>query len=553
MMGSRNRKDWMEKVYAPFVKKTKERKARFRTSSGVDIEPLYAPAGEVDADYAARIAFPGEFPFTRGVYPSMYRGRAWTIRQYAGFGTARATNERFRSLLKAGQHGLSVAFDLPTQMGMDSDDPRALGEVGRVGVAIDTVDDLAAVFEGIPLGEVSTSMTINATASVLLAMYVVVAEERGVARRSLAGTVQNDILKEYIARGTYIFPPPPSMRIITDMFAWAGREMPDWNPISISGYHIREAGSTAAQEIAFTLGNGVAYVGAGVAAGIDVDAFAPRLSFFFNVHNNFFEEAAKFRAARRMWARLMRERFHAKNDDSLKLRFHSQTAGSTLTAQQAENNVVRVALQALSAVLGGTQSLHTNSLDEALGLPSERASHIALRTQQVILEESGVTDTIDPLGGSWYVEQLTDELEARASAIMDEVEKRGGMIPAIQDGFPQRQIERASYEFQKALERGEERVVGVNAYPDDAGGEIPVFRVDPAQEKEQVARLAARRESRDGARVAAALARLDAAAKSTENLMPPIVEAVAARATIGEICGTLARTFGRHREGGGPT
>jgi methylmalonyl-CoA mutase N-terminal domain/subunit len=393
-------------------------------------------------------------------------------------------------------------------------------------------------------------MTINATASVLLAMYCVVAEERGVARASLSGTVQNDILKEYIARGTYIFPPAPSMRIITDMFAWASREMPNWNPISISGYHIREAGSTAAQEIAFTLGNGAAYVRAGVEAGIDVDVFAPRLSFFFNVHNHFFEEAAKFRAARRLWARLMRERFRARNEDSLKLRFHTQTAGSTLTAQQPENNVVRVSLQALAAVLGGTQSLHTNSLDEALGLPSERASHIALRTQQVILEESGVTDTIDPLGGSHYVEALTDELEARAGAIMDEVEKRGGMIAAIEAGFPQREIERASWEFQKALERGEQRVVGINAYTDNAGQEVPAFRVDPALEREQVAQLKTRRAARNAGRVSAALAALDAAARTSENLMPRIVEAVAARATIGEICATLARTFGRHAEGG---
>ena len=549
-MASRTRQEWLDKAYAPFMAKMKARAAKIKTSSGIEIDPLYAPDTAASSAEAERLGFPGEFPFTRGVYPSMYRGRPWTIRQYAGFGNARATNERFRSLLAAGQNGVSVAFDLPTQMGLDSDDPRALGEVGRVGVAIDTVDDLALVFDGIPLDSVSASMTINATASVLLAMYCVVAEERGIKRASLSGTVQNDILKEYVARGTYIFPPGPSMRIVTDMFAWAAREMPNWNPISISGYHIREAGSTAAQEIAFTLANGVAYVQAGVNAGLDVDAFAPRLSFFFNVHNDFFEEAAKFRAARRMWARLMRERFHAKNKDSLKLRFHSQTAGSTLTAQQPENNVVRVALQALAAVLGGTQSLHTNSMDEALGLPSERASRLALRTQQVILEESGVTHTVDPLGGSYYVESLTDALEGQARAIMDEVERRGGMIPAIQDGFPQREIERASYEFQKSLERGEARVVGVNAHTDNGDDEIPVFRVDPALEREQTAALAARRKTRDGARVQTALGHLDAAAKSTDNLMPHIVEAVTVRATIGEICGTLAATFGRHREGG---
>jgi methylmalonyl-CoA mutase N-terminal domain/subunit len=548
MMGSGDRKQWRETVYAPSVAKNGERRS-FRTSSGIEIEPLYAPEGPVDEAYRSRLGFPGEYPFTRGVYPSMYRGRPWTIRQYAGFGTARETNRRFRSLLAAGQTGVSCAFDLPTQMGLDSDDPRALGEVGRVGVAIDTVDDLAVVFEEIPLERVSASMTINATASVLLAMYCVVAEERGIARASLSGTVQNDILKEYIARGTYVFPPAPSMRLVTDMFAWAAKEMPNWNPISISGYHIREAGSTAAQEIAFTLGNGIAYVRAGVDAGLEVDRFAPRLSFFFNVHNHFFEEAAKFRAARRMWAHIMRERFGAKSDDSMRLRFHTQTAGSTLTAQQPENNVVRVALQALSAVLGGTQSLHTNSMDEALGLPSEHASHLALRTQQVILEESGVTHGIDPLGGSWLVESLTDVLEEKANTILDEVDRRGGMISAIEDGYPQREIERASYEYQKALERGEERVVGVNAYTADAGAEIPVFRVDPALEREQAERLATARHARDNARVQATLSHLHSAAGTRDNLMPRIIDAVAARATIGEICTTLARTFGRHREG----
>jgi methylmalonyl-CoA mutase N-terminal domain/subunit len=549
MMGSKDKRHWFENIYAPFIARGKARRSNFKTSSGIELEPLYAPEGAPDESYLSRIGFPGEFPFTRGVYPSMYRGRPWTIRQYAGFGTARETNQRFHSLLAAGQHGVSVAFDLPTQMGLDSDDPRALGEVGRVGVAIDTVDDLAIVFDGIPLDTVSASMTINATASVLLAMYCVVAEERGIARATLSGTVQNDILKEYIARGTYVFPPAPSMRLVTDMFAWAAKEMPNWNPISISGYHIREAGSTAAQEIAFTLGDGIAYVNAGVEAGLDVDEFAPRLSFFFNVHNHFFEEAAKFRAARRMWAHIMKERFHARADDSLKLRFHAQTAGSTLTAQQPSNNVVRVALQGLAAVLGGTQSLHTNSMDEALGLPSEEASRLALRTQQVILEESGVTHTIDPLGGSYFVEALTDELEKKAQTILDEVDRRGGMIMAIEDGYPQREIERASYEFQKALERGDERVVGVNAYTESGGAEIPVFRVDPKLEKDQCARLKSAREARDNAHVQAALARLDSAAKTRDNLMPHIVEAVKARASIGEICGTLAKTFGRHHEG----
>ena len=547
-MASRSKKEWKEKTFRPTVEKSQERKRKFRTSSGIQVDPLYA-LEDAPFDALAQVGYPGEFPFTRGVYPSMYRGRPWTIRQYAGFGTARETNQRFRSLLAHGQHGVSVAFDLPTQMGLDSDDPLALGEVGRVGVAIDTVDDIATVFDGIPLDSISASMTINATASILLAMVVVTAEERGLSRQALSGTVQNDILKEYIARGTYVFPPAPSMRIITDMFAWCTAELPAWNPISISGYHIREAGSTAAQEIAFTLSNGITYVAAGVAAGLDVDTFAPRLSFFFNVHNNFFEEVAKFRAARRIWARIMRERFAAKNDDSLKLRFHSQTAGSTLTAQQPENNVVRVSLQALAAVLGGTQSLHTNSLDEALGLPSERAARIALRTQQVLLEETGTADTIDPLGGSYFVERLTDELEARARGLMDEVEKRGGMIAASETGFPQREIERASYEFQKALERGEERVVGVNAHVEEGVETIPVFRVDPALEREQVAALAARRAARDGGRVSASLAALQAGARGSGNRLPLGVGAVRARATIGEICTALAKVFGRHREG----
>ncbi len=549
-MASRSRKDWRRDTYEPFVAKRPERRKRFRNSSDIEIEAVYTVDDAPHSSSADRIGFPGEYPFTRGVYPTMYRGRPWTIRQYAGFGNARATNERFRKLLERGQTGLSVAFDLPTQMGLDSDHPLAAGEVGRVGVAIDTVDDLATLFDGIRLDDVSSSMTINATASILLAMYVVVAEERGAKRAQLAGTVQNDILKEYIARGTYVFPPAPSMRIITDMFAWCAREMPSWNPISISGYHIREAGATAAQEIAFTLADGVAYVQAGVGAGLAVDDFAPRLSFFFNVHNNFFEEVAKFRAARRMWATIMRERFGAKKDDSLRLRFHTQTAGSTLTAQQPENNVVRTALQALAAVLGGTQSLHTNSLDEALGLPSDRAARIALRTQQVILEESGVADTIDPVGGSHYVETLTGALEERATAIMQEIERRGGMITAIEQGYPQREIERSSYDYQKALERGEERVVGVNAYVEGDAGDTPVFRVDPALEPEQVALLAKRRAARDNARVEAALAALHAAAGGPANLMPPILEAVSARATIGEICATLARTFGRYREGG---
>jgi len=534
-------KDWRDKVYEPFVAKHPERRKHFRTASGLDVAPLYTTAHGEDG-------LPGAFPFTRGIYPTMYRGRPWTIRQYAGFGNARATNERFRYLLEHGQKGLSIAFDLPTQMGYDSDDPMALGEVGRVGVAIDTVDDMGVVLDGIPLDVVSTSMTINATASILLAMYVVVAEERGIDRRTLTGTVQNDILKEYIARGTYIFPPGPSVRLITNMFAWCAAELPGWNPISISGYHIREAGSTAVQELAFTLANGITYVQAGLEAGLDVDAFAPRLSFFFNVHNDFFEEIAKFRAARRLWAHIMRDRFGAKKDASLLLRFHTQTAGSSLTAQQPENNVSRVTLQAMAAVLGGTQSLHTNSYDEALGLPSDRTSRIALRTQQVILEESGVTSTIDPVGGSYYVEALTDELEARALSLIEEVDAMGGMIAAIDRGFPQREIERSAWEFQKAVESGDTHVVGVNAYVEEAVAPPAVFRVDPSLETEQTAELSQRRKQRDADAVQALLERLRAAAAGEENLFPHILEAVRARVTIGEICGALASQFGRYRD-----
>lgn len=546
-MASKNKRDWLAKTYTPFKDKRGERKPEFTTSSGIPVEPLYTAEDAPDGD-TGRIGYAGEFPFTRGVYPTMYRGRPWTIRQYAGFGTARETNARFRSLLERGQKGLSIAFDLPTQMGLDSDDPLALGEVGRVGVAIDTVDDMRVVLDGIPVEAVSTSMTINATASVLLAMYVAVAEERGVDRRSLAGTVQNDILKEYIARGTYIFPPAPSVRLITNMFAWCAKELPQWNPISISGYHIREAGSTAAQEIAFTLADGITYVQAGIDAGLDVDTFAPRLSFFFNAHNNFLEEVAKFRAARRLWATTMRERFGAKKDASMLLRFHTQTAGSTLTAQQPENNVARVTLQAMAAVLGGTQSLHTNSYDEALGLPSDHTARIALRTQQVIAEETGVTDTIDPLGGSYYVESLTDRLEALARAEIEKIDRLGGMVPAIDAGYPQREIERSAYDYQRAVERDDARVVGVNAYAEDEEVEAAVFRVDPGLETRQIEELNGRRGERDASAVEAVLSRLDTAAKTDENLFPVILEAVKARATIGEICSTLAATFGRYRD-----
>ena len=536
---------WRDKVYHPEVDKRPERKSGFETSSHIEIEPLYTQERD---DYTNNVGFPGQFPFTRGVYPTMYRGRPWTIRQYAGFGTAQETNERFHFLLEKGQKGLSVAFDLPTQMGYDSDDPMAQGEVGKVGVAIDTIHDMRTLLDGIPLDRISTSMTINATASVLLALYVAVGEEQGVDRAKLAGTVQNDILKEYIARGTYIFPPGPSVRLITDMFAWCAQNLPNWNPISISGYHIREAGSTAAQEIAFTLADAITYVEAGVNAGLDVDTFAPRLSFFFNVHNNFVEEVAKFRAARRMWARIMKERFKAQRPESMRLRFHTQTAGSTLTAQQPDNNVVRVTIQALAAVLGGTQSLHTNSMDEALGLPGDHAARLALRTQQVILEESGVTDTVDPLGGSYAVEALTDALEEKANEMIVAIDDMGGMVKAIEAGYPQREIERAAYEYQQSLERGDQKVVGVNDYVESEEAPPNVFKMNPNLERDQVAKLQERRQQRDAAKADAALSALDQAAQGDDNLFPLILDAVKAEVSVGEICKTLAKHFGRYRD-----
>ncbi len=521
-----------------------ERRERFETSSGIEIGPLQGP--EVPDP---RLGFPGEPPFTRGVQPNMYRGRFWTMRQYAGFGTAQESNERYRYLLSQGTTGLSVAFDLPTQMGMDSDDPRCAGEVGKVGVAIDSVEDMAVLLDQIPLGDVSTSMTINAPASVLLAMYVVIAERQGVSASKLRGTVQNDILKEYFARGTYIFPPRPSMRLVTDMFGWCAENTPAWNTISISGYHIREAGSTAAQELAFTLADGVSYVRAAVAAGLDVDTFGKRLSFFFNAHNNFLEEVAKFRAARRMWGRIMRERFGAKTDRACMLRFHTQVAGSTLTAQQVDNNVVRVALQALSAVMGGTQSLHTNSKDEALGLPTAEAALLALRTQQVIAHESGVADFVDPLAGSYVVEELTDELEARATALMDRVEELGGMIPAIEAGFPQREIQDAAYSYQLAVERKEQIVVGVNRFADEgAASPAEVLKVDPELERAQVERLRAHRASRATGVVERHRAALVDGARGDANLMGLIVDAVRDGLTVGEVCGALESVFGRYVE-----
>jgi methylmalonyl-CoA mutase N-terminal domain/subunit len=517
--------------------------------SGIPVSPVYRP-GDVTSDYSHDVADPGVFPFTRGVQPSMYRGRLWTMRQYAGFGTAQETNARFRHLLEAGQTGLSVAFDLPTQMGIDSDSPRAEGEVGRVGVAIDSVDDLATLLDGIPLDKVSTSMTINATASTLLAMYVVVAEERGIARSKLSGTIQNDILKEYIARGTYVYPPQPSLALIAETFRFCAAEVPNWNPISVSGYHMREAGATAVQELAFTFANGLAYVQRAVDAGLPVDSFAPRVSFFFACHNDLFEEVAKFRAARRIWARLMRERFGA-NEASCKLRFHTQTGGVTLMAQQPLNNVVRVAVQALAATLGGTNSLHTNGYDEALSLPTSEAATLALRTQQVIAYESGVASTADPLAGSYYVESLTDELERRALELLARVEELGGSAKAIEAGFFQEEIGKSAYAFQLAVERGETVIVGLNKFGD--GREAPVIPLPDYSklEGEQKARVKAVRAARDGAKVTAALAALGAAAPKVGTpagqLMPLIIEAVRARATVGEISDTLEKAWGHYK------
>jgi methylmalonyl-CoA mutase, N-terminal domain len=491
---------------------------------------------------------PGRFPFTRGIHPGMYRNRLWTMRQYAGFGTAEESNKRYKFLLSQGITGLSVAFDLPTQMGMDSDHPLAAGEVGRVGVAIDSLADMEILFSGIRLDEITTSMTINATAAILLCLYVLVAEKQGSDLRRLSGTVQNDVLKEYIARGTYIYPPRPAMRIITDLFAWATRELPEWNTISISGYHIREAGSTAVQEVAFTLADGIAYVQGAVEAGLDVDAFAPRLSFFFNAHNNFLEEIAKFRAARRLWAYIMRDRFHAKSERSCLLRFHAQTGGSTLTAQQPENNVVRVTIQALAALLGGTQSLHTNGRDEALSLPSEQSAQLALRTQQIIAYESGVTATPDPFGGSYYVEELTNKIEAAARDYIARIDQIGGTLAAIEKGFIQREIQNAAYEYQRSIEEGSQIVVGVNKFQQSEPDTLKPFKIDPQLEKDQIERLQSVRASRSQSAVTAALDALEQAAKGTDNLLPHILAACRAFATVGEISDRLRNVFGEYRE-----
>jgi len=529
-------------------KRAGEHPAKIETTSHIEIKPVYTRQDAAGLEPDRDLARPGEFPFTRGVHPTMYRGRLWTMRQYAGYGTAAESNRRFRYLLEQGQTGLSVAFDLPTQIGYDSDHPQARGEVGRVGVAIDSLEDMEELFAGLPLDRVSTSMTINATAAILLALYVAVARRQGVNPQKLAGTVQNDILKEYMARGTYIFPPRPALRLVTDIFAYCKEELPEWNTISISGYHIREAGSTAVQEVAFTLANALTYVQAAVERGLSVDDCAPRLSFFFNAHSDFFEEVAKFRAARRLWARLLRERYQPKDERSLLLRFHAQTAGSTLTAQQPDVNLVRTALEALAAVLGGCQSLHCNAKDEALGLPTEEAALLALRTQQVIAHESGVADTVDPLGGAYYVESLTQGIERRAREYLERIEKLGGMLAAIEKGWVQREIQQAAFECQRAVERGEQVVVGVNRYTAAQEGAVPTLRIDPEIEQAQVERLRRLRARREAAPVRTALARVEEAARSSENLMPPILQAVEAYATVGEIADALRRVFGEYKE-----
>jgi methylmalonyl-CoA mutase N-terminal domain/subunit len=519
------------------------------SSSGIEIDPVYGPEDLASWDPDTAIGTPGSYPFTRGPYPTMYRGRLWTMRQYAGFGTAEATNERFRSLLAAGQTGLSVAFDLPTQMGLDSDAPLAHGEVGKVGVAVDSVDDMRRLFAGIPLGDVSTSMTINATAAILLLLYQIVAEESGVPAESIRGTVQNDILKEYTARGTYIYPPEPSMRLVTDVFRYCSKELPHWNTISVSGYHIREAGSTAAEEIGITLSNGIAYLRAAASAGLDVDAVAPRVSFFWNGHSGFFEEVAKYRAARRIWAREVRDTLGASDPDSWRMRFHTQTAGSTLTAQQPENNIVRTALEALAAVLGGTQSLHTNAFDEALGLPTDRSARIALRTQQIIAYESGVADTVDPLGGSYFIESLTDSVEDAARRVMHEIEAVGGAVAAIEAGVVQRMIEDSAYREARRVEAGESVVVGVNRFVEDAGSDIPTMAVDRSVEAAQTARLAALRSKRRTEAVDSALDDVRTAAASEANLLYPMKVALERDATLGEVSAALGDVFGRYRPG----
>lgn len=538
---------WVDRHVTPTLERYGERDETFRTDVGGDeVDRLYTPADREGGAYTDQLGFPGEPPFTRGVYPTMYRGRLWTMRQYAGFGTAAETNERFRYLLDAGQTGLSLAFDLPTQMGYDSDNPLAEGEVGRSGVAIDTLDDMERVFAEIPLDEVSTSMTINAPASVLLAMYIAVGDRQGVPREALRGTIQNDVLKEYIARNTYIYPPEPSLRIVTDIFEFCASELPAFNPISISGYHIREAGSTAAQEIAFTLANGIEYVESALEVGLDVDEFAPQLSFFFAAHNNILEEVAKFRAARRLWARIMDERFGAEESESMRLKFHTQTGGSTLTAQQIDNNVVRVAYQALAAVLGGTQSLHTNSKDEALSIPTEETARTALRTQQILAHETGVTDTVDPLAGSYYVESLTDNLESEACELVESVDDRGGMLGAIQSGWVQRQIQDVAFERQQAVESNDRTIVGVNRFETDDEPDIELETVSEVEQRRQRDRLESNRSKRNQRAVDDSLENVRMAAETDANLMPRLIEAVEVGASVGEISNVLRETFGEY-------
>ncbi|MFP4459695.1 MAG: methylmalonyl-CoA mutase [Candidatus Zixiibacteriota bacterium] len=540
---------WHENKLSPFIQKRAERKVVFKTASNFELKRIYTPKDFSDSEYIKKLGFPGEYPYTRGVYPTMYRGRLWTMRQYAGFGTAEESNQRYKYLLEQGQTGLSVAFDLPTQIGYDSDDSMSIGEVGKVGVAIDTMKDMEILFDGIPLDKVSTSMTINAPASVLLAMYIGVAQKQGIGPEKLRGTIQNDILKEYIARGTYIFPPKPSMRLITNIFEYCSENVPRWNTISISGYHIREAGSTAVQEIAFTISDGIAYVKAAIEAGLDIDSFAGRLSFFFNAQNDLLEEVAKFRAARRIWAKLMKEKFNAQKAKSMMLRFHTQTGGSTLTAQQPNNNIIRVTIQTLAAVLGGTQSLHTNSRDEALALPTEQSVRIALRTQQIVATEAGVADTIDPLAGSYYVESITDKIEKEAMEYIEKIENMGGMVQAIEKGYVQKEVQDSAYNYQRKIESGESIVVGVNKYKIDDEPQPELLRVDPIIQKTQMDKLAEVKNERDNEKAQELLDKLEKAALDTEvNLMPYIVDAVQAYASIGEICNKLRGVFGEYNE-----
>ena len=540
-------KYWFDNIYSKFKSKNPERKKEFTTASFTPVKELYIPE-DFQGNYEVKLGFPGEYPFTRGIQPTMYRGRFWTMRQYAGFGTAKESNQRYRYLLEQGQSGLSVAFDLPTQIGYDSDDPIAYGEVGKVGVAIDTLADMEILFNQIPLDKVSTSMTINAPASVLLAMYIAVAEKQGVSTNQISGTIQNDILKEYIARGTYIYPPKPSMRLITNIFEYCSKEVPKWNTISISGYHIREAGSTAAQEVGFTLSNGIAYAEAAVKAGLDVDTFGQRLSFFFNSHNDLLEEVAKFRAARRIWSKIMKERFKAKNPRSMMLRFHTQTAGSTLTAQQVDNNIVRVTIQTLAAVLGGTQSLHTNSRDEALALPTEDSVRIALRTQQIVAEESGVTNTVDPLAGSYYIEAMTDLIEKEAMQYIEKIDAMGGMTEAINNGFVQTEIQKSAYKYEMEIEEKERIIVGVNKYHIKESEQKDLLKIDMQVQKEQIEFLKKVRSERNNEDVNTKLNALKKAAEGNDNLMPFILDSVRVYASIGEICNTLRSVFGEYKE-----